>query len=154
MVYAATTHGVWWRELFIWPKTGKSMTALVVLCLTQSNPLKHIAAETCALITGTTVSRWATATIGNNLDGMMDVERQEVRATRFKQRSLWILGAHEEEVLGRHALTAFVIHTGRHSNKSLSPPAETSKLFESLSLDLCYKYEGYPFLPLFSCSSV
>ena len=100
--YAATRHGFWLRELVIWSKTGKSMTALVVLCLTQSNPLMHCAVELCALTTGTTVSKWATATIDNNLDDMMDVETQELRATCFRQRSSWILGAHEEAVSGTH----------------------------------------------------
>ena len=131
MAYAETKHGFWSRELFIWPKTGKSLTALVVLRLTQSNPLTHCGAEICALTTGTTMSRWATATIDDNLDSMMDVETQEVRATRFEQRSSWILGAHEEEVLGRHALTAFVTFTGRHLNRSLSPLAEIAS-YQSL----------------------
>ena len=122
--YAATRHGFWLWELFIWPETGKLITALVVLRLTQSNWLRHCTVELCALTTGTTVSRWATAMIDNNLDGMMDVKTQEVRAARFKQWSSWILSAHEEEVLGRHALTAFVTFTGRHLNRSLSPLAE------------------------------
>ena len=76
MAYAATRHGFWLRELLICPKMGKSMTALVVLCPTQSNLLRHCTVELCALTTGTAVSRWATAMIDNNLDGMMDVKHK------------------------------------------------------------------------------